>query len=493
MTHTTAIYVTFIFYLFGMLAIGLWAYRKTENLSDFILGGRRLGPWPIAMSAAASDMSGWLLLGLPGYAYLEGFNAAWLALGLFLGTWANWHWVAPKLREQSQRLDDALTLPEFFANRFNNHQGLRIISAIVILIFFIFYTSSGLVAGGKLFQEVFGFNYQWAVVIGTIAVVSYTLFGGFLAVAWTDLVQGLLMIAALIVVPLTLMNVLGDSPWEVLNQHNPTLANPLINNDGSHIGFIATLSLLAWGLGYFGQPHILSRFKAIHSVDAIKPAKQIAVSWTALSLIAALCVGIYGLGYLSTPLEDSETVFMVLVQALFHPVVAGVLLAAIMAAIMSTADSQLLVASSALTEDIYYRWIKRSDTQINHKHLMVVSRLAVVSIALIAMMLALEPDSKVLGLVAYAWAGFGAAFGPALLFTLYWPGITSKGTLAGIITGGVTVLIWKQLKGGVFDLYEIVPGIVLASVIIVIVSLFSQKNAHRASTNLKKNGEKSRY
>lgn len=348
-----AITGTFIAYLIMMLAIGVYAYKRTSSSSDYFLGGRTLGPWPAALSAGASDMSGWLLLGLPGYAYAAGLESLWLAGGLLVGTWLNWLICAKRLRTYSMTTDDSLTLPEFLSRRFNDKSKLiQTISALFILLFFLFYTSSGLVAGGKLFETVFGLDYKVAVVIGTLCVVSYTLFGGFLAVAWTDLVQGLLMSAALMIVPIAAMQGGFGQLSSELVAINPELMTLWTGMDGKPLSAIAIISLVAWGLGYFGQPHILARFQASRTNKDLTTARRIAVVWTALSMLGAVLVGLVGLLYVtgSMPGEaiDGEKVFMLLVNAIFHPVVAGILLAAILAAIMSTADSQLLVSSSAL-------------------------------------------------------------------------------------------------------------------------------------------------
>ncbi len=474
MENSFAITTTFIVYLILMLAIGVYAYQRTKSSSDYFLGGRSLGPWPAALSAGASDMSGWLLLGLPGYAYAAGFEAFWLAGGLLVGTWANWLLVAKRLRTYSVTTD-ALTLPEFLSRRFNDKSKLiQTISAFFILLFFLFYTSSGLVAGGKLFETVFGIDYTIAVVIGTICVVSYTLFGGFLAVSWTDLVQGLLMAAALLIVPFAAL----DGGFGKLNSElttiNPELLTLWNGIDGKPLSAIAIISLVAWGLGYFGQPHILARFKASRSNKDLTAARRIAVAWTGLSMFGALLVGFVGLVYITNhgtlQLEDGEKIFMLLVNALFHPVIAGILLAAILAAIMSTADSQLLVSSSALAEDFYKQVFK---TDASSEEIVRVGRLAVIILSVIALILAMTPDSSVLGLVSYAWAGFGAAFGPALVLSLYWSRMNRNGALAGIIVGGVTIVVWKQLSGGWYDVYEIVPGIILSTIAIVVVSLLT--------------------
>lgn len=476
--NSIVVTATFILYLIMMLAIGYVAYQRTTNSSDYFLGGRSLGPWPAALSAGASDMSGWLLLGLPGYALASGFEAFWLAGGLLTGFWLNWLVTARRLRVYSIISNDSLTLPEFFANRFrDNSKLLQLVSAFFILLFFLFYTSSGLVAGGKLFETVFGLDYTWAVIIGTLCVISYTLFGGFLAVSWTDLVQGLLMAAALLIVPIIAMQSNGgfSAVFDGMEASNPHFLNMFTDNKGEALSAISIISLVAWGLGYFGQPHILARFAAIRSNKDIPTARRISVTWSGLSQIGALFVGFAGLLYVNSTMggqiADSEKIFMLLVNALFHPVVAGILLAAILAAVMSTADSQLLVSSSALAEDFYKVLINKNASP---KQVVTVGRLAVVLISVVALALALTPDNTVLGLVSYAWAGFGAAFGPALLLSLYWKRMNRNGALAGILAGGVTVVAWKQLSGGIFDLYEIVPGFLFSSIAIVIATLATQ-------------------
>lgn len=468
--NNVGVTVTFLLYIIMMLAVGYIAYKRTTNLSDYILGGRSLGPLPSALSAGASDMSGWLLLGLPGYAYAAGYEAIWIAAGLLAGTWLNWLFVARRLRTYSFAAGDALTLPSYFENRFNDtSRVLRVISAFFILLFFLFYTSSGLVAGGKLFETVFGLDYQIAVIVGTVAVVSYTFFGGFLAVAWTDVIQGLLMFAALLLVPIMALNQAGG--WSetkgAMEALNPELLNAFTDTDGNAMGILAVLSLLGWGLGYFGQPHILARFAAIRGESDIPAARRIAVIWSAFGLVGALLVGFAAIGYFETPLDDGERAFILLVDALFHPVIAGILLAAILAAIMSTADSQLLVSSSALAED-FYKGLFRKDA--SQTELVWVGRLAVVGIAVLATALAFDPDSKVLELVSYAWAGFGAAFGPAIILSLYWKGMNKAGAIAGIVVGGATVVIWGNMSGGILDLYEIIPGFIFATIAIIVAS-----------------------
>jgi len=472
-----SITATFITYLAVMLFIGWYAYQRTSDSSDYFLGGRNLGPWPAALSAGASDMSGWLLLGLPGYAYAAGMEATWMAGGLLIGTWANWLVTAKRLRTYSITTNNALTIPDFLSRRFNDQSKLvQTIAAFFILMFFLFYTSSGLVAGGKLFETVFSLNYTYAVIIGAVCVVSYTLFGGFLAVSWTDLVQGLLMSAALLIVPITAMQGGFSQLTSDLVAINPELLTFWHGVDGEPLSWIAIVSLVAWGFGYFGQPHILARFKATRTNKDLVTARRIAVIWTALSIFGSLLVGAVGLIYANTHLVgeliDGEKIFMILVNAVFHPVIAGILLAAILAAIMSTADSQLLVSSSALAEDFYKQLVRPNATPTE---VMTVGRLGVVALSLVALLLAMNPDSSVLGLVSYAWAGFGAAFGPVILLSLYWKRMNRNGALAGIIVGGATIVIWKQLTGGIFELYEIVPGIILATTAVVAVSLLTKE------------------
>jgi sodium/proline symporter len=464
--------ITFVAYVLVLLAIGWRAHARMRDLSDYILGGRRLGRWVTALSAGASDMSGWLLLGLPGYAYAAGYEAWWLAAGLAVGTYANWRLVARPLRHQSHALGDALTLPAYLENRFaDRSRALRLLAAAFILLFFLFYTASGLVAGGKLFEQVFGMPYLWAVSTGTVVIILYTLLGGFIAVSWTDLFQALLMVAALIIVPLVSISVQGgvDSALAQVRTQNPALLDIFTGAGGEPLGLVAILSLLAWGLGYFGQPHILARFMAISDHAQLGAARRIAITWTILGLLGATLGGLSGIGLLQPPLlgPDTEKVFIVLVSQLFHPLIAGVLLAAILAAIMSTADSQLLVSASALAEDFYRGLLGR---ETDDKTMIRVGRIAVVVIAVLAFSVSLNPDSMVLDLVAYAWAGFGAAFGPTILLSLYWSRMTRNGALAGMLTGGLTVVIWKQLEGGIFELYELLPGFLLSMLAIALVS-----------------------
>ncbi|QHS14207.1 sodium/proline symporter PutP [Shewanella sp. Arc9-LZ] len=462
----TPIIITFIGYLALMMGIGYWAYRKTDTVDDYILGGRKMGPAVTALSVGASDMSGWLLLGLPGAVYLSGLGEAWIGFGLVFGAWLNWLFVAKRLRIYTQVANNSLTLPDFFENRFNDSHGLlKLVSALTILIFFTFYASSGMVGGAILFEKVFGLDYNLALLIGSFIIVSYTFVGGFFAVSWTDFFQGCLMLIALLIVPIAIFS--QPDTQASFEQIDPAMLS-FINENTTVIGLV---SLLAWGLGYFGQPHILSRFMAIGSPKDLVLSRRIAMSWMLVSLVGALATGIAGsLYFAAEPLDNSETVFIHLAHAAFNPWIGGLLIAAILSAIMSTIDSQLLVCSSVITEDFYLKWLR---PQASSKELMLVGRIGVIAIALVAGVVALNPESSVLGLVSYAWAGFGAAFGPVVLLSLFWQGYSRNGAISTILVGALTVVVWKQLTGGIFELYEIVPGFIFAMLVGVIVSKMS--------------------
>lgn len=465
-----ALMFSIIVYMVGMLAIGYFAYKKTSNLSDYMLGGRTLGPAVTALSAGASDMSGWLLMGLPGAMYVSGFSAAWIVIGLTMGAWANWSYVAPRLRTYTEVANDSITIPGYLENRFGDSSKiLRLISGLVILIFFTFYVSSGMVSGGVLFQNTFGFEYHTGLLIITFVVVAYTLFGGFLAVSWTDFVQGLIMFIALILVPIvTLIHVGGfGTSIDTAQSINPALLD--VFRGTSLIGII---SLFAWGLGYFGQPHIIVRFMAIKSVKEIKKATRIGMSWMVFSSIGAMLTGFIGITYFymeNKVLEDPETVFIVLGDVLFPPIITGFLISAILAAIMSTISSQLLVTSSSLTEDIYKTFFRRSASD---KELVFLGRLSVLIVSIVALFLSWEKNNTILDLVGYAWAGFGASFGPLILLSLYWKRMNRWGALSGMIVGAVTVITWANvnLPSPLNDVYEIIPGFIASLIAIVLVS-----------------------
>jgi len=473
MSPDITIAVVFVCYLVTMLGIGFAGLRRTKTLADYLLAGRNLGPLVAALSACASDMSGWLLMGLPGAVLAAGLGQVWIGVGLLAGSYLNWLIVARPLRNESARLK-ALTISDYFERRFNTHPGaLRLLTAIVILVFFLIYTSAGLVAGGKLFEGVFGMDYRLAVLVGALAIIVYTSMGGFLAVCWTDTVQGLLMLAALLVVPFLAVRAAGGfGDWLTATRDASPGALSWFGPAEARIGPLGLISTLAWGLGYFGMPHIIVRFMAIRSEHQVKSARRIALAWTAFSLVAAVGVGLCGLARFGAGgLDDAERVFIHLIQALFHPVPAGICLAAILAAIMSTADSQLLVCTSVITEDIYRTFLKRDAEEVE---LVRVGRLSVIVIAGIACAIAFDPEARVMGLVSYAWAGFGAAFGPAVLFSLYWRRMTANAAVLGILGGGLTVVIWKNLSGGIFDLYEILPGFLVSTILIILTTMLGK-------------------
>ena len=467
--------VAFMAYVAIVLSIGFYAYLRTKNATDYFLGGRELSPSVSAISAGASDMSGWVLLGLPGYAYLAGLEAAWISIGLVIGVAANWLLMAKRLRIYSALLGDAVTLPTYLQRRFTDKTPwLKSIASVSILLFFLFYVGSGLIAGGKLFNEVFGFDYHMAVIVSVVLILFYTLFEGFLAVSWTDVFQGLLMLLALACVPILVISQTGgvDQFTAQINQQNPQLLNLFTDAEGNVLSWMMIVSTMGWGLGYFGQPHILARFMAIRSASETGQAATIGVVWALSCYLLAILVGLSGIAYLPEVLPDSEKVFIALTSLIFHPLIAGILLAAILAAIMSTVDSQLLVCSSSLAEDLY-PLVTRKDVSAEKR--LQIGRIAVVVLAMMATVLAMEPDNKVLDVVSYAWAGLGASLGPAILVSLYWRRMTARGALAGVLTGGVTVMIWSQAEGGIFDLYALVPGFVLSLVAIVTVSLMDKR------------------
>ena len=476
MSFDAPLLVTFVAYLILILSLGIKAYRRTHSLDDYILGGRKLGAVVTALSVGASDMSGWLLLGLPGAIYLSGLSEIWIGIGLVLGAYCNWLFVSKRLRIYSQHANNSLTLPDYFENRFNDTaRVLRLVSAFVILLFFTFYTASGLVGGAILFENSFGLQYSTALISGGLIIVGYTFIGGFLAVAWTDAVQAVLMFFALLVAPtVVILNSGGtDVVWQQMQAVNPQSTELF-----SSMTLIGFLSLIAWGLGYFGQPHILARFMAVENPQKLVAARRIAMVWMVLVLFGSVATGLAGIAYFAdNPLENPETVFIALSQQLFNPWIAGIITAAILSAIMSTVDSQLLVSSSVISEDFYRVFVR---PQASEKELLMVSRGAVIAIALLAMVIASDRESRVLDLVSYAWAGFGAAFGPVIVFSLFWRKMTAASAIAGMIVGAVTVVVWSNLKGGLFDLYEIVPGFALASLVIVIITLLKPATDEQA-------------
>jgi len=468
MADNTYQLIAIIIYLLGMVLIGLYAYRKTTNLSDYMLGGRSLGPVASALSAGASDMSQWLLMGLPGAIYVSGLVEGWLAIGLTIGAWLNWIFVAPRLRIYTQVSGNSITIPSFLDNRFkNNSKTLRIVSGIIILVYFTFYVSSGMVAGGIFFESSFGYNYHTGLIIVASVVIIYTFIGGFLAVSYTDVIQGTMMFLALILVPVIGIFLIGGVGETV---------DTIRSVDPNLLSFFATatatgvISSLAWGLGYFGQPHIIVRFMAIKSVKEITSARRIGIGWMILSLVGAALTALVGVAYFEqnqgAVLTDPEAVFIELGQIFFHPFISGLLLAAVLAAIMSTISSQLIVTSSALIEDIY-KSVFRSDAP--DRRYVYLSRLAVLIVSAVALIFAWQQNDTILSLVSFAWAGFGAAFGPIILLALYWRKITGTGALWGMIVGAVTVFIWGNTALSGY-LYEIVPGFLLNLLVTIIVS-----------------------
>jgi len=464
-----------------MLGIGVYAFKKsTDDVSGFMLGGRSLSPSVAALSAGASDMSGWMLMGLPGAMYLSGMSSLWIAIGLVIGAFLNYLIVAPRLRTYTEVANDSITIPDFFENRFNDKSHmLRVVSSVVIVVFFTLYTSSGIVAGGKLFESSFGLNYDVGLYVTAGVVVAYTFFGGFLAVSLTDFVQGCIMFIALVLVPVVAINEVGG-----ISEVQASVSNidPELLNIFSGVSLISIISAMAWGLGYFGQPHIIVRFMAIRSVKDMPTARRIGMSWMIVAIIGAMATGFAGIAYVAKTgikLDDAETIFILLSQILFNPLIAGFLLAAILAAIMSTISSQLLVTSSSLTEDFYKTFLHKDATD---KQQVLVGRFSVFLVALVAIYLAYDRNSTILTLVSNAWAGFGAAFGPVIIGSLYWKKMTRNGALAGMITGAATVLLWIYLPVTINGqslsslMYEIVPGFVLCSLVIYIVSNMSPQD-----------------
>ncbi|EFT9704733.1 sodium/proline symporter PutP [Campylobacter coli] len=470
----TPIAIMFVAYAALMLYIGFYFYRQNKNTEDYFLGGRSLGPVVSALSAGASDMSGWLLMGLPGALYASGLIESYIAIGLSIGALLNWSFVAKRLRIYTSVIANSITIPDYFETRFDDDKHiLRIVCAIVILIFFTFYVSSGLVGGAKLFEATFGIRYEYALTTGTLIIVAYTFLGGYKAVCWTDLLQGLLMMGALIVVPAVMLYHLGGfgEAMAVIEEIKP---NALSMGEG--IGALSIVSALAWGLGYFGQPHILVRFMSIRSTKDIPAATFVGISWMVISLIGACFIGLLGIAYVhkfELTLQDPEKIFIVMSQLLFNPWIAGILLGAILAAIMSTASSQLLVSSSTIAEDFYKRIFNK---EASNKTVMNLGRIGVLLVALVAFVISTDKESSVLSIVAYAWAGFGASFGSVMLFSLFWSRMTRIGAILGMITGAVMVVLWKNYLAELFNfpIYEIVPGFVAASAVIIIASLLTQ-------------------
>ncbi|GAF12365.1 LOW QUALITY PROTEIN: proline/sodium symporter PutP [Bacillus sp. JCM 19045] len=468
---STEIILAVIIYLVVMLLIGWYGYTKTKSHSDYTLGGRGLSPTVAALSAGASDMSGWLMLALPGSMYITGLGAGWLALGLIIGAYLNWVFLAPRLRTFTETANNSITIPSFLENRFfDGSRMLRILSGLIIVFFFTIYVSSGMVSGGVVFNSVLGIDYHISLMIIAGVTILYTLIGGFLAVSWTDVVQGSLMMFALLLVPIVALGEVGgfSASFDQIRSIDPLLLDVFRG-----VSFIAIIGSLAWGLGYFGQPHIIVRFMAMRSAKDAKPARRIGMTWMILSIVGAMLTGLIGRAYLNSenifldPANENqhETVFVVLAEMLFHPFVIGIIFSAILAAVMSTISSQLLVTSSSLTEDLYKTFTKRSPSD---KELVFLGRGAVLIVALIALALSWDRNSSILELVSYAWAGFGAAFGPVMLISLYWRNMTKWAPLLGMMSGAVVVIVWAnsnmyQWLGMEERVYELLPGFIVAT------------------------------
>lgn len=489
----------FVVYLIVMLYIGFYFSKKSNDLSNYYLGGRKMNKWAVALSAQASDMSGWLLMGLPGAVYLNGLSDCWIAVGLASGTYLNWKIVAKRLRIYSHACQDSITIPDFFSNRFRDQSGLmRTVAALIILLFFLFYTASGFVACAKLFSATFGSPYTLSLIVGAVIVVSYTLMGGFMAVCWTDVIQGLLMFLAIVIVPAIVIVTSGGFEGTVnsINAINGNLLNIFTNaQSGKAISIIGIASSLVWGLGYFGMPHILVRFMSIKKAEEITESRRIAMSWVAISLGAAVIIGLVGHIFLQGHPEilalkdfDAEKIFMYMINGIFTvpvlgKIIIGIMMSAILAAIMSTADSQLLVSASAFSNDIYNRLLHK---KASNRELMVVSRLTVAAVAVVAILIAMKPDTDfvkgVMKLVSFAWGGFGSAFGPLILLSLFWRRTNLYGAAAGMIVGTVTAILWKFLPSAayleanpdsIFHLYELAPGFLFSFITIIVVSLLT--------------------
>lgn len=464
--------ITFIVYILVIVGFVIYSNLRTKNLSDYMLGGRDLAGAVAALGAGASDMSSWLILALPGAVMLNGLNQIWLPIGLSIGQYLNWQLISKRLRVYTEVANDSITIPAYLENRFHDTtRFLRLVTAVVIIIFFTFYTASGFVSGGLLFQSTFHVPYIAGLLITAVIVISYTCLGGFLAIAWIDFFQGTLMFFALLVVPAMTLNSLGglDNTMRIIGTHADASYLDAFNG----ISLVGTVSLLAWGLGYFGQPHIIVRFMAMRKHTDAPKAQFICMTWMNLALYGAVFTGIFGMAFFANnPLKDTETGFIHLSTILFNPWIAGILLAAVLSATMSTSSAQLLGSSSAVVEDFYHRFLRPT---AGNKELLWISRLGVVLIAVVALVLAHNPKSSILNLVSYAWAGLGGAFGPVILISLFWRRMNLTGALSGIILGALIVIIWPYFEsfGGIFKLYELIPAFFIGCIAIITGSLLT--------------------
>ncbi|GAB3085265.1 sodium/proline symporter PutP [Corynebacterium aquatimens] len=483
MTDNTWIIIAVILYFVVMLAIGYYGWRKTSEYDDYVIGGRNLPPFVAGISAGASDMSGWLLMGLPGALFVAGMSEIWIVIGLFIGTWANWQWIAPRLRAYSEVANNSITLPSFFENRtHDSSRALRVIAALIIIFFFTFYVSSGMVAGGRYFESTFQGDYLTGMLIVGAITVVYTFIGGFFAVSYTDVAQGLLMFAALLIVPIMALFAI-DNPGDIFSYPVDNAYGPHPDGNPDFFNIIAgttaagIIGNLAWGLGYMGQPHIITRFMALRSPSEAKSGRNSGLIWVGFCYIGAIFTAIIGASFFGqtqhsvVDREGFETIFLDMTRILFHPLFAGLVLTAVLAAIMSTMSSQLLVTSSALVEDLFKVFSKKEPSQ---RMLLISSRGMVIVVAIIAIIMAANPSDTILNLVGFAWAGFGSAFGPIIIASLFWRRLTSQGAMAGMITGAVTVLVWGNVDALSGLIYEMVPGFILATIAMVAVSLMTQ-------------------
>jgi len=495
MSREAWVLTAFILYSGLIIAMAMF-FVRSKNLSDYFLGGRSLNSWVGALSAQASDMSGWLLMGLPGAVYAAGTGRAWIAVGLALGTAANWLLIAKRLRRYTITAKNSITLPEYLENRFHDSSHfLKVSAAAFFAIFFTVYTAAGFVAGGTLLSSIFNINYHTGMMIGAAFILAYTLIGGFLAVSWTDTVQGMMMLLAVLLIPMFVVMAMGG--WgSVSAAVPPDFFNIMTDGAGGTIAPVSIISDLAWGLGYFGMPHILVRFMAIKSEKHVGRSAVIAIVWVVLALGSAVMVGLVGHAFIPG-LDNPETVFIQMVENVFLapgaiiavPLLGGLFLCGIFAAIKSTADSQLLVTSSAITGDIY----KQINKTASDAHLVWVSRLAVLGVAAVAFLIALDPGSNIMGLVANAWAGFGSAFGPLVILSLYWPRVNRAGALMGVISGGMTVIVWDYIPlvqgatiGSYTGLYSLVPGFFISLAAVVAGSLMTEQPSKAMLDEFKK-------
>lgn len=496
---TKWILLAFGCYMLGMLLIGISNAKKNKNADDYFLGGRNLGGWVAALSAQASDMSGWLLMGLPGAVYAFGANQAWIAIGLFIGTVLNWLFISGRLRRYTIKAGNAMTIPEYLSNRFRDNKNiLKAISAIVIVIFFLVYTASAFAAGGKLFASVTKLTYHQALTLGAVVILLYTFLGGFLAVCTTDFIQGTMMLIGILAVPIVAVMVMGAGQIipNLVDSDLGVTAKDFLNifyENGKPISFISVLSQLAWGLGYCGMPHILVRFMAVRDEKELAKSKKVAIVWVLLSLAVACIIGVIGRAYLfptvlSTEASQNENVYIEMIKKLFMndislPFIGGILLCGILAAIMSTADSQLLVSSSSVAKDLFKGVFFKN---LSEKSVLLIGKITVITVAILAYLIAWNPDSSIMALVSDAWAGLGSAFGPVILMSLYWKRTNIVGAAAGMISGGLTVIIWDYIRfidmagekvtlAKSTGVYSLLVGFFVSLLCIVIFTLISPK------------------